>query len=67
MQTKQLYHGPNPNLNPSSYPNVNPNPNSKSYLQLTTNDNNLNNKRLFEQMSTHFCSFTLHTQRSFAC
>ena len=40
--------------------------NSKSKLQQTTNDNNLKNKRVFEQMSTHFFYLILHTQSSFA-
>ena len=58
MQTKKLYPSPNlklnPNCNLSSNPNDNPNPNSKYILQLTTNVNNLENKRVFEQMSTNF-------------
>ena len=70
VQTKKLYPSPKPNLklnpnsNPSSNPNFNLNSNSKSKLQQTTNDNNLKNKRVFEQMSTH--SLILHTQSSFA-
>ena len=35
-------------------------------LQHTTNDNNLKNKRVFEQKSTDFFSLILHTQSSFA-
>ena len=47
-------------------PNVNPNLNLKPKPQLTTNDNNLKNKRVFEQMSTHSCSLVLSKQSSFA-
>ena len=51
---EKLYPSPNPylKLNPNCNPNLNPN--SKSKLQQTTNDNNLKNKSVFEQMSTHF-------------
>ena len=46
-------------------PKVNPNLTIKSKPQLTTN-NNLKNKRVFEQMSTHSCSLILSNQSSFA-